>query len=114
MLCELKAQRENKDLPDKFWEIKSWKNWFRYQIGLANKLVDKWGVYPIIDALKDKRAKNSFSFKSGFLLSLIKEHYNTRVMNEKIPQEHKEVKTVEGCRGSFLSKKSELDQLDDV
>ena len=43
VICEKKAQKDKKDLPIKFWEIKEWKSYYRYQITLANKLVKEFG-----------------------------------------------------------------------
>ena len=72
-VCEKKARTENKDLPIKFWEIKEWRNYFRYQITLANKLLKDFPEEAVIAALKDNRCWKTYSLRSPFLHDIIKE-----------------------------------------
>jgi hypothetical protein len=72
-VCEKKAQKENKELPIKFWEISEWKKYFRYQITIANNLLKDFPEEAIIAALKDRRCWKTYSLRSPFLQSIIKE-----------------------------------------
>jgi len=72
-VCEKKARKDNIDLPIKFWEIKEWKNYFRYQITLANKLLKEFSEDAIMAALKDNRCWKTYSLRSPFLRSIIEE-----------------------------------------
>ncbi len=72
-VCEKKAQKENKELPIKFWEISEWRKYFRYQITIANSLLKDFPEEAIIAALKDRRCWKTYSLRSPFLQSIIKE-----------------------------------------
>ena len=72
-VCEKKARTENKELPIKFWEIKEWRKYFRYQITLANKLLKDFPEEAVIAALKDNRCWKTYSLRSPFLQGIIKE-----------------------------------------
>ena len=73
LICEKKATKDKKELPIKFWEIKEWRNYFKYQITLANKLIDEFGADAIIAAMKDSRCWKTYSLRSPFLRSIIEE-----------------------------------------
>ena len=73
LVCEKKARKDNKDLPRKFWEIKEWRNYFRYQITLANKLLKEFSESIVIAAIKDDRCWSLYSLRSPFLRKIIQE-----------------------------------------
>jgi hypothetical protein len=75
LICEKKAQVEGKELPIKFWEIKEWKNFYRYQITIATSLVKKYGEEAVIEALRDKRCYKTYSLRAPFLKPIIEEHH---------------------------------------
>lgn len=52
LICEKKAQTSGKELPIKFWEFDEWKKYYKWQIGLANKLIKKYDPDALIRALK--------------------------------------------------------------
>jgi len=73
LICEKKAQKDQKELPIKFWEIKEWRNYYRYQITLANKLLKEFSAEAVIAALKDKRCWKTYSLRAPMLRSIIEE-----------------------------------------
>ncbi len=73
LVCEKKAQKEKKELPMKFWEIKDWCKYYRYQITIANKLIKEFGEEAVIAALKDNRCWSTYSLRSPFLKKVIEE-----------------------------------------
>ena len=50
LICEKKARTDKKELPIKFWEIKEWCKYYKYQITLANKLIKSHGEDVVIAA----------------------------------------------------------------
>ena len=72
-ICEKKAQKDRKELPIKFWEIKEWRSYYRYQITLANKLLKEFTATAIIAALKDKRCWKTYSLRAPMLYGIIEE-----------------------------------------
>ena len=74
LICEKKAQQDGKDLPIKFWDIKEWRSFYRYQITLATSLVKKYGEEAVIAALRDRRCYKTYSLRAPFLKGIIEEH----------------------------------------
>jgi hypothetical protein len=72
MICENKARMTGQDLHYRFWLNKSWEQFFKSQIFSANKLLSKYKSKAIINAIKNPKAKNTYSLRSPFLLTLIK------------------------------------------
>lgn len=115
VICEKKAQKDKKELPIKFWEIKEWRNYYRYQITLANKLIKEFGEAPIIAALKDSRCWSTYSLRSKFLRSIIEEKKKSIVertdtvdynVNDKEDVVHK----TNNNKKSIISKLRDLDE----
>jgi hypothetical protein len=73
LICEKKAKTEGKELPLKFWELKEWLKFYRYQITLANKLIKQYGEHVVISALNDKRMWKCYSLRSPFLKNVMEE-----------------------------------------
>ena len=78
LICEKKAQQDGKELPIKFWEIKEWRNFYRYQITLATSLVKEYGEGAVIAALRDRRCYKTYSLRAPFLKPIIEEHKKTQ------------------------------------
>lgn len=91
LICEKKSKFDdrNNELPIKFWELKEWNKYFRYQISVANSLIKKYGESPVIAALHDKRAYKVYSLKNKFLEKIIKEYKNRKEDTQKIVKEIK-------------------------
>jgi hypothetical protein len=78
LICEKKAQQDGKELPIKFWEIKEWRSFYRYQITLATSLVKEYGEEAVIAALRDRRCYKTYSLRAPFLKPIIEEHKKTQ------------------------------------
>mgnify|MGYP003136186275 FL=1 len=115
LICEKKAQIDKKELPLKFWELKEWLKFYRYQITLANKLIKEYGEHVIISALRDKRTWKTYSLRSPFLKNVIEEYKNKQELAMKIAKEveydFSEKKTFESSnkKKSIISKLRDLE-----
>jgi|TARA_Y100000592_G_scaffold73358_1_gene114233 hypothetical protein len=115
LICEKKAQIDKKELPLKFWELKEWLKFYRYQITLANKLIKEYGEHVIISALRDKRMWKTYSLRSPFLKNVIEEYKNKQELAMKIAKEveydFSEKKTFESSnkKKSIISKLRDLE-----
>ena len=113
-VCEKKAQKENKELPIKFWEISEWRKYFRYQITIANKLLKDFPEEAIIAALKDRRCWKTYSLRSPFLQSIIKEKGALIKDREATEYEIVEKESIKhktnNNKKSIISKLRELDE----
>ena len=113
-VCEKKARKDNKELPIKFWEIAECRIYFRYQITLANKLLKDFPEEAIIAALKDNRCWKTYSLRSPFLHSIIKE--KEALIQERESVDYNVVKSEEvkyktnNNKKSIISKLRELDE----
>jgi hypothetical protein len=121
LICEKKARTEGKELPLKFWELKEWLKFYKYQITLANKLIKEYGEHVIISALNDKRMWKCYSrmwkcysLRSPFLKKVIEEYKDKEEVAKKIAQkieyDFSEKKTFE----SNNKKKSIISKLKDL
>tara|TARA_R100001163_G_C4966540_1_gene128196 strand:+ start:194 stop:625 length:432 start_codon:yes stop_codon:yes gene_type:complete len=113
-VCEKKAQKENKELPIKFWEISEWRKYFRYQITIANSLLKDFPEEAIIAALKDRRCWKTYSLRSPFLQSIIKEKEALIKDREATDYEIVEKESIKhktnNNKKSIISKLRELDE----
>jgi hypothetical protein len=87
LICEKKAQQGSKELPIKFWEIKEWRSFYRYQITLATALVKEYGEEAVIAALKDRRCYKTYSLRAPFLKPIIEEHKKTQEKAKRVDAE---------------------------
>jgi len=111
-VCEKKARTENKELPIKFWEIKEWRNYFRYQITLANKLLKDFPEEAVIAALKDNRCWKTYSLRSPFLHGIIKE--KEELIKERGSVDYDLVETEQIKRQTNNNKKSIISKLKEL
>ncbi len=100
LICEKKAKADDiGELPLKFWELKDWLKFYKYQITLANKLIKEYGEHVIISALKDKRMWKTWSLRSSFLKKVIEEYKEkeqlAKVIAKKMEYDFSEKKTFE-------------------
>jgi hypothetical protein len=114
-ICEKKAQKDRKELPIKFWEIKEWRNYYRYQITLANKLLKEFTADVIIAALKDNRCWKTYSLRAPMLRGIIEEKSNEATDRESKANydvaDANDVKHKSGnTQKSIISKLRELDE----
>lgn len=115
LICEKKAQREKKELPIKFWEIKEWRSYFKYQITLANKLIKEFGEEAVIAALKDSRCWSTYSLRAPRLREVAEEKLKNQVDRSKeaeynIKESDKIRHKSNNSSKSIISKLRELDE----
>jgi len=114
LICEKKAKTEKKELPLKFWELKEWLKFYRYQITLANKLIKEYGEHVVISALNDKRMWKCYSLRSPFLKNVMEEYKNKQEIAQKIAKsveyDFSEKKTFD----SSNKKKTNISKLKDL
>ena len=115
LICEKKAQKEQKELPIKFWEIKDWCKYYKYQITLANKLIKSHGEDVVIAALKDNRCWSTYSLRAPRLKEVIAEKEKEKV--ERTQNTEYNIKDSEEVRHktgnnqkSIISKLRDLDE----
>jgi hypothetical protein len=115
LICEKKAQKEKKELPIRFWEIKEWKSYFRYQITLANKLINEFGEDAVVAALKDPRCWSTYSLRAPRVSEIAKEKQLSEVdrpkdteynINESTEVRHK----TNNSKKSIISRLKDLDE----
>ena len=75
-----------------------WAKYYKYQILLANKLLEKYSASSIVKALSDYRNKKTYSFKSPILLKVIKE-YSSKENNVDFTQTKIELEEHTKCTG---------------
>lgn len=113
-LCVLVARSERKELPDQFWNDDAWKKTFRYQVGLANKLLKKHPPEVILATLRDRRCWKVKSFGANWLLGpILKEkqkEYDAQVAQQSDTIRTK-TSTVQKPRRISTGKKSLFTQL---
>ena len=115
VICEKKAKVDKKELPIKFWELKEWSKFYKYQITLANKLLKKYSEHVIIAALRDKRMWKTYSLRSPFLESIIKEYKGKEDIARKIVKKveydfsDKETFETNNKKKSIISKLEDLE-----
>ena len=114
LICEKKAQTEKKELPLKFWELKEWLKFYRYQITLANKLIKEYGEHSVISALRDNRTWKTYSLRSPFLEKIIKEYKNKEEIARKIAKEIEYDFSEKKTFSSNNNKKSVISKLKDL
>lgn len=107
MMCERRAANLKMDLPQTFWVSSPlWKNYFFYQLKLANGLVAKYTSVCILNALNE--LKYIYSLKTPALLRLIEEKSKQKVTVVDVDI----VPIEQSCSGVFNRRKGSLGKLD--
>lgn len=73
LMCEKQAQKEKKELPQKFWEHAAWKKPYKNQLYAAYGLLKIYDEKAIIKALKSKEAYGVYSLRAPSIDRLIKQ-----------------------------------------
>jgi len=111
LICEKKAVHEGIELPDKFWMLKKWLNYLKFQTKPASKLVKEFGVVPILKALRDTRTKKVYSLNHPIIIEICKEYKKIQasISDELVVEE---INITRDSIGLFSKKKTNLDLLD--
>ncbi len=117
LMCQRMAEKENKgSLAYKFWNTDKWKNAYKHQLVLANRLVKKHDERAIIKALQSNRGRNIFSLRFPKLEQMINQaEKEIKKLDEKADViKHEENRThVKRKRFGKESELSKLRKLDD-
>ena len=73
IICERKSAMSKQDLPVRFWQLKEWQKYFRFQIKTANALLKKYHEKAVVKALLDPRGERIGSLNNPNLIPLIEE-----------------------------------------
>lgn len=90
LICEVKARKEKKSLPVKFWDLKDWSKFYRWQIKIANELLVDFPPESLIKALKDPKCFYVYSLNAPQVRK-IAEKYKAEIesrqnaIDEKLP-----------------------------
>lgn len=103
--CERRASYLKTNLPIYFWKLDNWKQYYIYQIRIANELLKIYDINAILYALNLDKCKTVFSLKSIILIDYIKKY--------KIPkiEEQQDIDIVIDSTGNKNRKINILDTL---
>ena len=112
-LCENVAIRAKVELPQRFWQLPEWEEFFKNQIPQANKLVKRFAVRDIVAALKSYKGVTVYSLRAPYLLKLIQ----TEARKSQAQSKQEKIKLITGSetelpRPAFSNKSNILDKLD--
>lgn len=110
-MCARNAKFNRTELPPKFWNDKPWKNYYLYQIKLANSLLKNYSHQIIFQALRTFNGIKAISLKSPYLKKEIeiieKKNSQQRIIKTEIVDMQQ--------KSTFVQKKSlkrKLEELD--
>ncbi len=110
LVCEKKALSEGKDLPIKFWEIKEWNSYYKYQITLAAKLAKTYSETAIIKAINE--CYKLTSLRSPILKSIIEK--NEKAISNQPEEKPLEYEFKEDAVFKEVKRKTNLSKLKDL
>lgn len=91
LMCERKAKKEKVKLQEKFWEQKEWKQFFLFQLRLANSLLKQYNETTLIQALMSADLKWCFSLKAEAVAKHLS-RFASLPMTEELKAEDSETK----------------------
>lgn len=90
LMCERKANKEQRKIQAGFWHDDYWKTFYVQQIQAANSLLKLYAVDIIIAAVKDKRASWMYSLRSPQLKPILADYQKKAENKAKIEKETKQ------------------------
>lgn len=115
IICENRAKMLKKDLHYRFWVTKEWSQYYRNQIGSANKLLEKYSDTAIIRALNNPKASKIYSLRAPHLLPIIEqEESKLETQNTELTIDIDRVSDPKFQATNFNTKKSILSRLKDI
>lgn len=115
IICENRAKMLKKDLHYRFWVTKEWSQYYRNQIGSANKLLEKYSDTAIIRALNSPKAAKIYSLRAPHLVPMIEqEETKLEAQNKELTIDISRVSDPKFQAAGFGSKKSILSKLKDI
>lgn len=110
LVCQRAAYKEHKDLPQKFWELKKWRQYLVFQLKLANQLLKEYKGEIIIKALRDPKGRTIYSLGAPHLKGLLDKY--AALPEVDVVQEIAELEETLGFRRPSEDKKSLRSKLD--
>ena len=101
-ICEKMADKNKKELTQKFWDLPEWKKYYKSQLFAAYGLLKIYDDVAIIKALRSNRAYGIYSLRAPHLDAIIKEE------QRKLEIERAKPKTSELKRADTKSKPREI------
>lgn len=74
IMSERRATSLKRDLPNNFWNLPEWKKWYKYQVFLANGLLQKYKAEAIINTLISPDFKFVYSLKFKKFIQAVKDY----------------------------------------
>jgi hypothetical protein len=109
-MCARNAKFNRTELPPKFWNDKPWKDYYLYQIKLANALLKVYSQQVIFQALRTYNGMKTISLKSPYLkkeLETLEKKNSNQVIEKTETVEMKQKPT-------FIKSKSLKRKLEDL
>lgn len=100
LVCERVAKKNKKDLHYRFWLNKEWEKEYKGQIAAANKLLRRYDLTFIIQALKTDKGQKIYSLRAPHLEPMIEQM-------ESRGQKEKETIQVKNIERNFFDKGKE-------
>jgi len=111
LICEKQAQKSKKELPQKFWDLPTWKKTYKQQIFAALGLLKIYSEVAIIKALKTKEAYGIYSLRAPSLDRIIKEQETQLKNQEERKTTEVERKSISSHPRKHITKNTELGKL---
>ena len=73
LICEKRAFKDKKELPNNFWNLPQWKKIYKSQIFASYGLLKIYDELAVIRALKSKKSFKIYSLRAPHLDDIIKE-----------------------------------------
>lgn len=87
IVCERRASSLKSKLPVFFWRLPDWKNYYIYQIRIANELLKTYSEKAILAALNSEKCKTVFSLKNPILIAQIKKYREPKISTQERDRE---------------------------
>ena len=107
IVCERRASSLKSKLPVFFWRLPDWKQYYIYQIRIANELLKSYTDKAILHALKLDKCKTVYSLRNPMLIKEIKKY-----KEPKFSTTEREREIIIDSTGFNSHKTNILDQLD--
>ena len=106
IVCERRASFLGTNLPTFFWRLEGWKDYYLFQIRIANELLKTYSEKAIIDSLNEQKCKKVFSLRNKMLISMIKSY-----KEKKYTTTERDREIIVDSVGLTQKKKNMLDKL---
>lgn len=110
LVCQRAAYKENKELPQKFWDLPKWRKFLVFQIAQANRLLKRYKAEVIIKALRDPKGRSIYSLGAPHLKGLLDKY--AAIPEVSVEVEIEELEVTLGLRKPMTNTKSLRSKLD--